>query len=95
MINPLTILATIINHCEAMLQIKELVENGFSKDKIEKMTKIKSFRIEKLLGITRSYEVDNIQNMLIKAYETDTTIKKSLIQPSFALEMLIGSMEWR
>lgn len=87
-----SILAMIVGQLEILLQIKELAEHGFTIEEMTSKTKIHKFRVQKAVNSVRSYDRDRLKSMLVSAYGTDMRIKRGLLQPHTAMELLIGEL---
>lgn len=80
----------LVNHFELMLQIKELKAEGMSAAEIAKTLKVHEFRVKKTMGFADKFTIEKIKSILIQLYEIDRSIKTGALEPTMALELLVG-----
>lgn len=84
------ITALLVNHFELMLQIKELKAEGMSAAEIAKTLKVHEFRVKKAAGFADKFTIEKIKSILVQLYEIDRNIKTGALEPTMALELLVG-----
>ena len=80
----------LVNHFELMLEIKELRRAGMYAPEISKTLKVHEFRVKKSIGFCEKFTIDKLKSILIQLYEIDRNIKTGTLEPSLALELLVG-----
>lgn len=85
-----SIVSMMVNQFELMLEVAEFKEEGRNLPQICEIMKGSEFRIKKAMGYTEKFTVKKLRSILSQLYEVDRNIKTGLLEPSLALELLIG-----
>lgn len=88
----LRILAAIVSQYEFILDVKELREQGVSKDAIAGELNAHEFRVKKALGFSERYTVEGLRRVLCLAYDVDRNIKNGQVSQELAMELLLASV---
>lgn len=85
----LNIAGMIIAQYEIILSVKELRDRACNLEQIKKTLKIHEYRIKKSMALTGRYSVEELRNILMKAYSIDNDIKTGNLDEKTALEVFI------
>ena len=91
--NVFRLLSLLTGQFEIMLGYKELSAQGHSSSEITKILGERSdWRVKKLGGYAGRFDVENLQKILLKLYETEANIKSGNISERLALTVLIAEI---
>jgi len=86
------LLATIANHLELMLQVREMDKEGRSVQQMKSALNVHEFRIKKAKNFAARYSAEELCRILERAFKADTDIKTGLLNEELALEMLVAEI---
>ncbi len=86
------ILSAIVSQYEFILDVKELRDQGLSKDAIAGELKVHEFRVKKALGLSERYTAERLRRVLCLAYDVDRNIKSGQVTQELAMELLLASV---
>jgi DNA polymerase-3 subunit delta len=72
--------------------VKELKEEGKDFKEMQKILGIHEYRIKKAIPYSNRYSINQLYNILSKAYRVDHNIKKGILDGRLALELLIAEI---
>lgn len=84
------ITAMLINQFELLLDVSEFKEDSFSLTEIVSTMKVHEFRVKKAMQLADKFTKQKLKEILCQLYETDRNIKNGLLEPTLALELLVG-----
>lgn len=90
--NEYKLLSLICLQFETILMVKELKEEGRSFKDMHRILGIHEYRIKKAIPYSNRYSINQLYNILIKAYRVDHNIKKGILDGRLALELLIAEI---
>lgn len=85
-----SVTAMLINQFELLLDVIEFREDSMSAAEIVKTMKVHEFRIKKAMTLTDKFTKQKLKEILCSLYEIDRNIKSGLLEPTLALELLVG-----
>lgn len=86
---PVKILSLLAQQFRLLLQVKELAKSGYGQAQIAQNLKVHPFRIKLAMQKSRSFQEEELQNILKSLAETDYEIKSGKKDKKFALELLL------
>ena len=90
--NTFVLLALLFSQFDMTLNIRDLTDRGFSKQDIQKMLSIDSYRFRILAGHAARFSAAQLRRIVKNAYEVEKNIKTGLLDQELALEMFIFEM---
>ena len=90
--NVFRLLGLICSQFETILSVLEMRSDGMNPAQMKEVLKIHEYRIKKALGAASGYDVAELRNVLMKAYEADRNIKTGLTEAETALELFVAGV---
>lgn len=84
------ILALLARQYENVLAVKQMSFSGRNFSQISSVLETKEFLVKKWAGIAQRYQENNLQEILMRIYQTDKKIKSGELESRMALELLVG-----
>lgn len=88
----LQVLANLTKQFEIMYDALELSQKGLSLPQIAKTTGVNEYRLKRAFQAARTFGIDAVKEMLIRAYNIDRDFKSGIIDKDVAFELLILSI---
>lgn len=88
--NVTLVTAMLINQFELLLDVSEFREDSMPAAEIARTINANEFRVKKTMALTDKFTKPKIKEILCQLYETDRNIKSGLLEPTLALELLVG-----
>jgi len=89
---PLYVLAMIVRQYRLLLQVKDLVAQGFRPQAIARELKLPHFVVDKMLRQARRYSLPQLETIYERLLETDLAIKTGEMEPVLALDVLVAEL---
>lgn len=86
---PVKILSLLAQQFRLLSQVKELAKSGYGQAQIAQNLKVHPFRIKLAMQKSRSFQEEELQNILKSLADTDYEIKSGKKDKKFALELLL------
>lgn len=86
------LLYSITGQLELILTVKEMREEGMSKDAMKKKLGIHQYKLQKAIDVTGLYTMEELREILSAAYQVDEHIKTGLFDGTLALEYFIAGI---
>lgn len=87
------VFAMLIRHLRNLLNIKTMLKNGVSVQKINSYMKLKDFEFKKLLGVERNFSIEKLKDSIEKAFEIEVRSKSVNVDFKIELMLLVDFIE--
>ena len=88
-IEPLVLLSLLTREYRLMLIAKDLIQKGYSNQKISKELSLQDWQLDKIINNTYSYSIRELEDKILDLSELDYKLKTNKIDKYLGLEMFI------
>ena len=90
--HPLALMGMMARQIRILIQVKELSQEGLSREAIARQLGLHPFVVRKALAQERNFSMEQLDSIHRRLLKTDVAIKRGQIDPVLALDMLIAGL---